>query len=72
MSALLARWAEKLAGGPQVGRWDSPLAKVTGVGRQQQQCDVVYLFSSCALYSAWSGVKRVHVVLSGLRMKLFV
>ena len=26
---------------------------------------------SCVLYSAWSGVKRVHVVLSGLRMRLF-
>ena len=28
--------------------------------------------SSCVLYSAGSGVKRVHAVLSGLRMKLFV
>ena len=28
--------------------------------------------SSCVLYSARSGVKRVHVVLSGLRMRLFV
>ena len=28
--------------------------------------------SSCVLYSAGSDVKRVHVVLSGLRMKLFV
>ena len=28
--------------------------------------------SSCVLYSAGSGVKRVHVVLSGLRMRLFV
>ena len=28
--------------------------------------------SSCVLYSAWSGVQRVHVVLSGLRMRLFV
>ena len=28
--------------------------------------------SSCVLYSAVSGVKRVHVVLSGLRMRLFV
>ena len=27
--------------------------------------------SSCVLYSAGSGVKRVHVVLSGLRMRLF-
>ena len=28
--------------------------------------------SSCVLYSAGFGVKRVHVVLSGLRMRLFV
>ena len=28
--------------------------------------------SSCVLYSVGSGVKRVHVVLSGLRMRLFV
>ena len=28
--------------------------------------------SSCVLYSAGSGLKRVHVVLSGLRMRLFV
>ena len=27
--------------------------------------------SSCVLYSAESGVKRVHVALSGLRMRLF-
>ena len=28
--------------------------------------------SSCVLYSVGSGVKRVHVVLSGLRMRLFI
>ena len=28
--------------------------------------------SSCVLYSAWSGVKRVHVFLYGLRMRLYV
>ena len=28
--------------------------------------------SSCVLYSAESGVRRVHVVLSGMRMRLFV
>ena len=28
--------------------------------------------SNCVLYSAGSGVKRVHVVLSRLRMRLFV
>ena len=36
MTALLARWTEKLAGGPRAGTSDShPLARVTGVGRQQ-------------------------------------
>ena len=28
--------------------------------------------SSCELYSTWSGMKIVHVVLSGLRMRVFV
>ena len=28
--------------------------------------------ASCMLYSAGSGVNRVHTVLSGLRMRLFV
>ena len=28
--------------------------------------------SNCVLYSAGSGVKRVHVVFSGLRMSLYV
>ena len=28
--------------------------------------------SSCVLYYAGSGAKRVHIVLSGLRMRLFV
>ena len=28
--------------------------------------------SSCVMYYAGSGVKRVHVVLSGLGMRLFV
>ena len=28
--------------------------------------------SNCVMYSAGSGVKRVHVVLSGLSMRLFV
>ena len=37
VTALLARWMEKLAGGPQAGTSDSPpLARVMGVGRQQQ------------------------------------
>ena len=38
LTALLARWTEKLAGGPQAGTSDSPpppLARVMGVGRQQ-------------------------------------
>ena len=33
---------------------------------------VMLSICSCVLYSAGSGVKRVHVVLSGLRMRLFV
>ena len=39
VTALLARWSENPAGGPQAGISDSPppLAKVMGVGRQQQQ-----------------------------------
>ena len=37
VTALLARWPEKLAGGPQSGRSDSPpLARVMAVGKQQQ------------------------------------
>ena len=36
VTSMLARWTEKLAGGPQAGRSDSPLARVMGVGRQQQ------------------------------------
>ena len=31
---------------------------------------VMLSICSCVLYSAGSGVKRVHVVLSGLRMRL--
>ena len=39
VTPLLARWTEKLAGGPQVGRSDSPLplAMVIDVDIQQQQ-----------------------------------
>ena len=37
------------------------------------KCGIVYPRSaSCMLYSTGSGVNRVHVVLSGLRMRLFV
>ena len=37
VTALLVRCTEKLAGGPQAGTSDSPpLARVMGVGRQQQ------------------------------------
>ena len=35
VTELLARWKEKLAGGPQAGRSDPPLAIVKGVARQQ-------------------------------------
>ena len=38
VTALLARWTEKLAGGPQSGNIGlPPLARIMGVGRQQQQ-----------------------------------
>ena len=37
VTALLARWTEKLAGGPQAERWDPPLERVMGVGRQQHE-----------------------------------
>ena len=37
MTAPLARWTEKLAGGPQAVASDCPpLARIMGVGRQQQ------------------------------------
>ena len=46
--ALLARWTEKLAGGPQAGTSDStPLARVMGVGRQQQQQDTSVIAIRC-------------------------
>ena len=38
VTALLARWTEKLAGGPQAGTSDSPLATGMVVGRLQQRC----------------------------------
>ena len=34
VTALLARWTEKLACGSQAGRSDSPLTNVKGVDRQ--------------------------------------
>ena len=34
-------------------------------------CSVVYFEVRLLLYSAWSGVNRIHVVLSGFRMRLF-
>ena len=38
-----------------------------------KKCGVLFICSaSCVLYSARSCVKRVHVVLSGFRMRLFV
>ena len=46
MTALLARWTEKLAGGPQAGTSDSPpppLTRVMGVGRQQQVISICIL-----------------------------
>ena len=42
VTALLARWTEKLAGGPQAGTSDSPLSRVMAVGRQQQVTCMVF------------------------------
>ena len=42
MTALLARWTEKLVGGPQVGILDSSTSKSMGMG-SQQVCCVVWL-----------------------------
>ena len=40
MTALLARWTEKLAGGPHAGTsYSPPLARGMGVGKQQQGFD---------------------------------
>ena len=48
VTALLAIWTEKLAGGPQAGTSDSPpLARVMGVGRQQQQVDIILSRPKC-------------------------
>ena len=48
VTALLAKWTDKLAGGPQAGRLDSPppLARVMGVGRQQQEEEDIYIIST--------------------------
>ena len=37
MTVLLVRWTENLVGGPQAGKSHSSLARVMGMGRQQQQ-----------------------------------
>ena len=73
MTALLARWTEKLAGGPQAGTSDSPppLARVMGVGSQQQQIHpvdpfhslgnlknqftLVDFYSNSEVYNVWNG-----------------
>ena len=50
VTALLARWKERLSGRPQAGSSDSPphqLARINGVGRQQQQHPIPALFSNC-------------------------
>ena len=42
MTELLARSTERLAGGPQADRSDSPLARVMGVVRQQHS-DIILI-----------------------------
>ena len=50
VTALLARWTEKLAGGPQAGTSDSPpLARVMEVGRQQQQHSIIFSWGNSKL-----------------------
>ena len=57
MTALLARWTEKLAGGPQAGTSDSPpLARVMGVGGQQQHYGGVNVFHVCLNFNGIYGV----------------
>ena len=56
VTALLARWTEKLAGGPQAGISDStPPPLAMGVGRQQQHNSlflIIYVLLVVFLYSA--------------------
>ena len=48
VTALLTRWTVKLAGGPQAETSDSPpLARVMGVGRQQQRIRLIPPPPSC-------------------------
>ena len=59
VTALLVRWTEKLAGGPQAGTSDSPpLTRVMGVGRQQQPYrktdykPIIYIYFECLFFSS--------------------
>ena len=67
MTALLARWTEKLAGGPQAGTSNSPpLARVMGVGRQQQQVERVQRGAARFVKSRYSRYSSVSYMLDVL------
>ena len=55
VTALLARWTEKLASGPQAGRSRTPLTtRVMGVGRQQQHSTLfMFLLQSLSSICLW-------------------
>ena len=51
---MLAKWTEKLAGGPQAGRsyFPTSIAKVKGMGRHQQE----ELVECVKCVSVWLGI----------------
>ena len=51
-------------------RFGSKVRPIT-CGCVAMRCSVVLFRSRLFLYSAWSGVNRVHVVLSGFSVRLF-
>ena len=72
MTELLARWTEKLAGGPQAGTSDSPppLARVMGVGRQQQQHELLVSFSTGFTSTADDSVNAERAAGVGMEMQI--
>ena len=45
---------------------------VSGVGICGDVCGVVWVVKCCLFHESGSGLKRVHVVLPGMRMRLFI
>ena len=63
MTALLARWTEKLAGGPQAGTSDSPpLARVMGVVKQQHLRSQHLVVSTTVCPTHCSCATIVHLI----------